>query len=48
MELESLKRIDFFLKVKQEKTDQFSGKKKKKPKLEETKGKKQSRIDMRV
>jgi hypothetical protein len=48
MDIESLKKIDFSLKVKREKPDQFYSNKKKKPKSQDKEEKSKNRIDMRV
>jgi hypothetical protein len=48
MDIESLKKINFPLKVKREKPDQFFSNKKKKPKTPEKKEEIKNRIDVRV
>jgi hypothetical protein len=48
MDIESLKKIDFPLKVKRDKPDQSSDRKKKKGKTPEKEERKKNRIDLRV
>ncbi len=48
MDIESLKKIDFTLKIKREKSDPFPPGKKKKPKSQGKEEKNKSRIDIKV
>jgi hypothetical protein len=48
MDINSLKKIDFTLRVKRIKPDQFSSDKKKRSKFEEKEEKKKNQIDVRV
>lgn len=48
MDIESLKKIDFTLKIKREKPGQFFSNKKKKSKPQEKEEKNKGRIDMKV
>jgi hypothetical protein len=48
MDIESLKKVDFPLKVKREKPDQFFSNKKKKSKPQEKENPNKNRVDVRV